>query len=75
MDESDKVLALSRRLRSLVPQPRPSPQADIALTFPRSQRVLPALPISIAVGILFYFSTTRFLSPLTEFAALTAFVL
>lgn len=48
--------------------------ATLAL-LPILQRVLPALPISIAVGIAFYFSTTAFLSPLAEFAAATAMTL
>jgi len=45
--------------------------ATLAL-LPILQKVLPALPISIAVGIAFYFSTTTFLAPLAEFAASAA---
>jgi len=48
--------------------------ATLAL-LPILQRVLPALPISIAVGLMFYFFTTACLSPMTEAAASAAFLL
>jgi presenilin 1 len=48
--------------------------ATLAL-LPILQRVLPALPISIAVGMFFYFTTEIFLSPLVDFAAGGALIL
>ena len=38
---------------------------------PILQRVLPALPISIAVGIAFYFTSVYWLTPMAYFLAST----